>query len=217
MFCLVRVGFLLMAPAALLACAPGAAFPTPDGHDAGPTATGMANVGGSDTADGAPRVPRSELTAEQNAVIQLGNSRALFLDLKQRRGPDYGYVSSDTWSGGLGGHDDRTELDIHNDRVVQRRFWSDSRYRSYPAAPDWAETDAAVGSHYDRHAAPALTIERLHVVCEANVLSKPRSDFDVVLDFGADHIITKCSYRPKNCADDCTIGYDITSIQWPRP
>jgi hypothetical protein len=151
---------------------------------------------------GADATPAAALSPEQADRVWLERSRSIFVELRKKRGPDYSYTSRE------GGPEAGTELQVRGDKVVQRRYQA--------GATDWTETGAEVGTHPDRHAAPALTIDQLHDACAAEVLAQSRASHLVRLTVGEDHLLTECSATPRDCADDCRAGYYISAVTWPR-
>ncbi|MEO8214124.1 MAG: hypothetical protein ABI560_13070 [Myxococcales bacterium] len=55
-------------------------------------------------------------------------------------------------------------------------------------------------------------MEQVYDDCEQRILSKdPAANF-IDLTVRDDGLLAVCSYFPKNCADDCSVGYNITSV-----
>jgi hypothetical protein len=73
-------------------------------------------------------------------------------------------------------------------------------------ADQWSEGPGQIGSH---GGGTVKTMEQLYDDCEREVLSRDRATNEVNFAPGPDGVLRSCWYRPKNCADDCTISYGV--------
>jgi hypothetical protein len=137
---------------------------------------------------------------------QLDRSRGSWSTAKQS-GSVYRYVDTAT---SFTGNSSATTIEVNNDAVVRRTFSSEDS--SGNVLESWTEEGATLGTH--AQGKPPLTMEQVYDYCEDTVLSKSPADNLITLVLRADGLLSVCSYFPKNCADDCAVGYYLTSIEF---
>jgi hypothetical protein len=138
---------------------------------------------------------------------QLAQSRQTWSALKGSNGPSYRYTNT---TSSFTGWSTETTIEVATDVVVRRSFMIKDDKDA--AVPDqgWIEEGATLSTHQAPVA--AQTIEQVYDDCEQRILSKdPAANF-ITLTVHDDGLLAACSYFPKNCADDCAVGYDITSV-----
>lgn len=75
----------------------------------------------------------------------------------------------------------------------------------------WAETEPAeLGTHPE--GADAKTIDELYDECADSVLTESPAQNEFFLEFAHGGLLSRCTYVPNNCADDCAFGVSIDSI-----
>lgn len=137
---------------------------------------------------------------------QLARSRTSWNAVKGGPQHHYRYSNAD---GSFSGARWETRIEVIDDRVTARAFMSTDP--SGTVAQAWTEEGAAIGSHTG--AAPALTIDQVYDRCAAEVLTKDPATNRIVLEFRDDGVLGVCLYVPKNCADDCAVGYRISTLE----
>lgn len=127
--------------------------------------------------------------------------------------PTYSYVRFERSVFGAGGE---TSVEISNDVPTRRRYVVEPWNRPDAAVPvTWEETGAAIGSHDGGSSAsgvyPALTVEELYAECEM-VLARDPNTTELQLTAWTSGVLSLCTSRPKNCADDCSSGIVLRSF-----
>ena len=151
--------------------------------------------------------------SEDNAVERgrLEGSLATWKQLVQAQGDTYSYVvPTSSFTGWVS----RTGLQVEAGVVTYRRYESSTVGPTgalLPATLQWEERAGAVGSH--QAGAFPSTIDALYQRCANEVLTK--SPDTNVIAFGLDdrNLLATCTFRPKNCQDDCAMGVLITELQ----
>jgi len=154
--------------------------------------------------DGNGPNPAGPNTTERS---QLAQSRQTWSALKGANGPNYRYTDT---AYSFTGRSWEMTVEVAADVVVRRSFVTKDDKGA--AVPDqgWIEEGATLSSHQGSVA--AQTMEQVYDDCEQRILSKdPTANF-ITLTVHDDGLLAACSYFPKNCADDCAVGYDITSV-----
>jgi hypothetical protein len=141
----------------------------------------------------------------------LADSRAKWRKLADGSGDTYSYsVSTSSWSG----YRTLTALQFESGAGTYRRFESNGvsfqQGSTAPLVVEWEERGADVGSHPT--GAAVATVDQLYDRCALDVLSRDRNQNTITLDFDDRGILRACTYRPLNCADDCTMGVGIEDL-----
>jgi hypothetical protein len=137
---------------------------------------------------------------------QLSRSRQSWEGIKARPTTHYRYT--DRNSSFTGSTWDIT-TEVLNDQVTERSWVI--KDRNGAVLDSWTETGAAIGSHTG--VGPVLTIDGVYDGCESEVLSKDPATNLITLTFRDDGVLAVCTYFPKNCADDCAVGYHISTLE----
>lgn len=131
---------------------------------------------------------------------------------KMNNGNSYSYTVDFNSFFGFGS---TTTITVLNNIVVQRD------YESYTVNGEtfdkeiisiWSETLKDLGVH--KEGAEPKTIEELYGLCENSILNVSEKNNFITFLTENNGIISTCSYFPKNCQDDCAIGFNISSIKW---
>ena len=141
----------------------------------------------------------------------LAKSLATWQNLKAQNGDLYRYETS---FASLFGFGSTTTLTVQAEQVVVRAYEA-YRYNSpggREVTASWTEVGVAVGTH-GAGAAPR-TIDELYGVCRSEVLTRSSLENDFYLEFRPDGVLERCVYVPKNCADDCSSGVNITGLEF---
>lgn len=126
--------------------------------------------------------------------------------IKEAR-PDYQYaIGYASWAG----FGNKTEMRIEQHRVVQRSYtaWNALHLNQ----EQWDESEGEIGQH--KQGAKALTLGQLYERCESEVLSLSSLRNQIEINFDDEGLLQSCSYLPRNCADDCSKGFTIQSLQF---
>lgn len=146
-------------------------------------------------------------TEQDNGQAELKQSLRTWSELKASNEPQYRYTSQDSgWTGGYS----RTTVDVVDDAVVSRDFATFS-----PEGEEllsWTEDAASLGGHPEGGA--PLTIDQIYKRCRSEILSKDAEENWITLTFREDGVLEHCSYFPRNCADDCDVGFTISSLDF---
>ncbi|TDM00394.1 MAG: hypothetical protein C4K58_04085 [Flavobacteriaceae bacterium] len=155
----------------------------------------------------------SEFTWIKNSVdseniTKAKSSLESWKDLKKNNGNSYMYtVHFRSWVGS----GSKTTLTIQNG-VVTKREYEEYKDRSGTIVSSYSETGNQVGKN--QFGADALTIDQLYDTCISSILTvNPDHNY---ISFSTDNskMMRTCSYFPKNCADDCSVGVNISDFVW---
>lgn len=141
---------------------------------------------------------------------ELDRSQAAWNALKAQNGNSYRYETSFASWAGFG---DKTALTVRDGKVTARAYEA-YRYEEgqTTVTESYTEEGAALGTH---EAGAALrTVDELYGVCRAEVLTQNALANDFYLEFRADGVLELCTYAPKNCADDCSRGVNVTKLEF---
>ncbi|MEK6155648.1 hypothetical protein WIW50_20480 [Flavobacteriaceae bacterium 3-367] len=108
-----------------------------------------------------------------------------------------------------------TTITVQNGVVTQRAFEAYQRTDTpgeKEVTRSWVENQDELNTN-DEGAAP-MTIDEIYTSCDKDILSV--SPDDNFIDFGTDSngVIQLCTFIPKNCADDCIVGFVLDSFEW---
>lgn len=211
--------------------APGAASGTPSGTPAGPgdldagspepVDAGRTDGGATTDTSACPGVPASAFEPQPELKndfdrsheglralrAEAADSLARFEALKLSEGDDYIFtqrVSS------FVGSSCETELEVRGGRVVRRRQTSTGADGT--PGESWVEEGSALGSHQGCH--PLQTLDDLYAICLDDVLCRDPADHYLNLKTFDDGLLSLCSYIPRNCADDCSVGPALSAFMW---
>ena len=137
---------------------------------------------------------------------QLYRSHATWTTVKGNDGRSYRYTDRDS---SFTGFSWETTIEVHGATVVSRAYTR--KDMAGAVAETWTEDASALGSH--AAGAPPLTIDEIYDRCASTVLAKDPAANLITLTFHDDGVLDTCTYFPKNCADDCAVGYRISSYQ----
>ncbi|MGB5554356.1 MAG: hypothetical protein WBM83_06830 [Flavobacteriaceae bacterium] len=76
----------------------------------------------------------------------------------------------------------------------------------------WAEDIRALNTHEE--GAKAMKLDEVYSACEKEILTVNADDNYVYFEAMNDGLISLCSYFQKNCQDDCSVGFSITTFNW---
>lgn len=99
----------------------------------------------------------------------------------------------------------RTTITVENGVVVSRSY-QDSLETS------WTETGADLGSHELGH--PVATMWDLYDECQQEILTVDPELNEVVFETDELGVMSRCTYTPIDCDDDCTAGIEIESLEF---
>lgn len=101
-------------------------------------------------------------------------------------------------------------IEITDDQPTRRRGYGGAVGACADAVEvEWEETSAAIGSHAG--GAAALTVEQLFADCQRSLAADPAM-YELKLVIGPMGVPSTCGTVPKNCADDCFTGFDLTDF-----
>ena len=130
--------------------------------------------------------------------------------LKTQNGDSYRYeMSFASWAG----FGNKTTLTVQNGKVTAQAYEA-YRYEEgrTTVTESYAEEGATLGTH---EAGAALrTVDELYGVCRAEVLTQSALANDFYLTFRADGVLETREHTPKNCADDCSSGVNVTELEF---
>jgi hypothetical protein len=137
---------------------------------------------------------------------QLGRSRDTWTAVKGSPSRHYRYADRNS---SLTGASWETLVEVQANVVIRRTYTA--RDIAGVVTTTWTEEAAAVGTHTE--GAPPLTVEEVYTACSSNVLSRNPAVNRITLTFHPDGVMQTCVYEPKNCQDDCAIGYRLSMIE----
>lgn len=127
-------------------------------------------------------------------------------ELKQRHGNNYSYETEFRSWAGFG---NSTKIIVENGQVESRHFFEWKH--DAPPSLTWSESYAELGKHNQGSA--AQTFDQVYRQCTDQILTKSAQNFIISLSFDQLGLLKQCSYRPRNCADDCSQGINISSFE----
>ncbi len=154
--------------------------------------------------DGNGPNPAGPNTTERS---QLAQSRQTWSALKGTNGPSYRYTNT---TSSFTGWSTETTIEVASDVVVRRSYLMKDDKGAVVPDHGWVEDGATLSTHQAPVA--AQTMEQVYDDCEQRILSKDPSANFITLTVHDDGLLAACGYFPKNCQDDCAVGYDITSV-----
>lgn len=108
-----------------------------------------------------------------------------------------------------------TTITVENGAVTQRAFEAYQRTDT-PGEKEitrsWVENQDELNSNDE--GAPPMTIDEIYNACDKDILSVNPADNFIDFKTDANGIIRLCTFFPKNCADDCNVGFVLGSFEW---
>ncbi len=109
----------------------------------------------------------------------------------------------------------QTIITVKNGKVVQRNFkWivpADWTQDIPEDQREWTENEREINTHKESGAADAITLDEVYARAKNDWLKK-RDNVTTYFEAKNNGLISSCGYRDNNCADDCFVGINITSI-----
>lgn len=141
---------------------------------------------------------------------ELDESLATWQNLKAQNGDHYRYETSfASWTG----FSSTTTLTVKAGRVTARAYEATYFDQDKTETTEtWTEQGSEVGSH--EAGAEPRTVDELYGVCRSEVLMQSSAENEFYLEFRGDGVLKDCYYRPKNCADDCLMGVNISGLEF---
>lgn len=141
------------------------------------------------------------------------DSRDLWNELKMGNGNSYKYSSRISSVFGFGSI---TEMIVNDGKVTGRNY---QEFTSDVNTGELINTDVSyielndeVGNN-ERGFGP-FTIDQLYDSCASEYLTVSASDNFITFETTANGLVETCSYFPKECQDDCSIGFTISSFMF---
>lgn len=138
---------------------------------------------------------------------RLRESREEWERQKRARGDSYTYTRGfESWVGF--GHE--TTITVNDGVVIERSY---KEYDKHDRVTDsYTEKGNEVGRN--QHGETPMTMEELYDLCAKEILTRDPEDNVLNLELTAEGLLQSCTYRPKNCADDCTEGITGFTFSW---
>jgi len=134
-------------------------------------------------------------------------------ELKNENGDSYMYSSTRSSVFGFGGTTDITVID---NNVVKRTYQgfttNENTGEIVNTEENYVEENEEVGTNEIGFA--AMTIDDLYETCASEYLTVSESDNLIYFETEPNGLISHCSFFPKNCQDDCSIGFTIHSFSF---
>lgn len=109
----------------------------------------------------------------------------------------------------------QTVITVKNGKVIRRKFtWivpNDWSTQIPEDQREWTEEENEINMHKESGAADAMTLEEVYDRAKNDWLKK-RENVTTYFETENNGLISTCGYRENNCADDCFVGINITSI-----
>jgi hypothetical protein len=106
-----------------------------------------------------------------------------------------------------------TSIGVNDGHVISRKYHEE--YHGTDQAPPLRNDNEGiqdVGSH--PYGQPPVTLDDIYAACVENWLTKSDSEHEKLFIMDENDIVKHCSYRPRNCADDCSIFASLDKIDW---
>jgi hypothetical protein len=149
------------------------------------------------------RVHSCSPTSEERQA-ELAESRALWEQARAAHGDSYRYAQ-EFFS--FLGFSFRTQIVVEAGVVTERHY----KDQLHDLVNTWSEFGDEVGSHAQGHA--PVILGALYDECQGEVLTKDPDENFINLTFDEAGLLQVCTYFPRHCADDCSRGPVITSIE----
>jgi hypothetical protein len=130
-------------------------------------------------------------------------------NLKSNNGNSYRYTTEfNSWVG----FGSKTIIEIQNGTVISREYEEFSTNESNSSLLSYMETGSDLGSHTE--GAPVATVDELYDSCISNYLFVDANTNYINFQTNEIDLLKSCSYIPKNCADDCVVGIQLSNFEW---
>lgn len=128
--------------------------------------------------------------------------------IKKKEGESYSYTRNFSSVFGFGSN---TKITVTNRIVTKREYQSYTANESGTEIRDSRiENQEELGEHEE--GAEPVTLDSIHNSCKNDILTVNETDNYITFLAENDGILSTCSYFLKYCQDDCSIGFNITSI-----
>jgi hypothetical protein len=141
----------------------------------------------------------------------LATSRALF---DNRRENPYSYIESYRYAASESRS--QTTIRVEGDNILSRSYLYYSDYDD--SWSECAETSSEEIGKQCSGAFPALPMDELYDICATNILASELGDAEsetghsIRLGFFDNGLLAGCTAFPRNCFDDCQIGFSLTAF-----
>ncbi|MGB7444528.1 MAG: hypothetical protein WA919_25970 [Coleofasciculaceae cyanobacterium] len=151
-------------------------------------------------------------------LAQLDNSLNVWTRKKEQHNDSYAYtVEFASWVG----FRYKTTLIVKEGNIVERHYIAYNYSRdTITTAPEikfikkWSEViQDELGSNDE--GAPLKLIGELYNECRDLLLTKNKLENHIYFSLDKNGILKTCQYAPVNCADDCSMGVSIDSLEFP--
>ncbi|WP_343668993.1 hypothetical protein [Chitinophaga sp.] len=141
---------------------------------------------------------------------ELARSKDVYIAFKASTGNSYAYVvRTDSWIGVT----TLTTITVENGKVVKRAYVLKERVdtiNELVVKDQWTEDASSLGSH--EAGADIQTLDDVYDRARKDWLKK-RDDANTYFEAKNNGMISTAGYVNKNCADDCFVGIEISSIE----
>lgn len=129
---------------------------------------------------------------------------------KKTKSNSYSFTINSQSAFGFGSN---TIITVINGKVVSREYegYIITEQGQQEIIKTWIENENELGSHEE--GAKPITLDEIYTDCKTNILTANEEDNYIVFLAENGDLLSVCSYFPKNCQDDCSIGYRISDIQ----
>lgn len=145
------------------------------------------------------------VNVEERSLLEV--SRAAWNAQKDMFGESYNY---ETRFASVFGFSSITTQYISSGTVIRRVYETTDQNDVQSSIYDEGASEVGTNS---AGAEPA-TIDELYDVCESILKTKNPSENFISFDLDDDNVLKKCTFFPKNCADDCDEGVNIQNINF---
>ncbi len=134
--------------------------------------------------------------------------------ISYRAGIHNSYKYTVNW-GSWTGYGAEVTTTVNKGKIISRDYTS-FKYRNdgtntKDTLKTWHEDDTHINTHGEE-AGELMTIDDVYTKARTVWLKVDASTNDIIFEAKINGIITNCGYVPRNCADDCFTGINITSI-----
>lgn len=108
-----------------------------------------------------------------------------------------------------------TKITVRKGEVFSREYESfrfDEETQTTEITNSWVENQSELNSHSE--GAKPMTLDEIYGSCKTAILSVNEDENFIFFRAENNGILSTCSYVPKNCADDCAMGFNIVSFEW---
>lgn len=131
---------------------------------------------------------------------------------KNREGNSYRYTARVSSVFGFGSS---TTITVQNGEVVSREYEAfvfNPQTQEEEITSTWTENKSELNTHEE--GAEPLTLDEIYGTCRRDILSVNQDDNFINFEAENNGILSICTYFPKNCADDCSVGFFIVHFEW---